>query len=58
MTIHDPCYVDDISRNLLGRYFCVTSDTSDKSNTIYTSDTSYIVNSCDLSKTSASVTRL
>ena len=43
------CYVNDISRNLLVRYFCGKSDTSDTSNT---------ANSSDASKTSASVTRL
>ena len=44
-----PCYVNDISRNELVRYFCVTIDKSDTRNT---------ANSSDASKTSASVTRL
>ena len=47
-----PCYVNDISRNYLLRYFCGTSDTSDTSNTCNTADLS------DASKTNASVTRL
>ena len=44
-----PCYVNDISRNELVRYFCVAIDKSDARNT---------ANSTDASKTSASVTRL
>ena len=37
------CYVNDISRNLLVRYFCGksdTNDTSDTNNTAYSSDAS------------------
>ena len=47
-----PCYVNDISLNLLVRYFCGASDTSG------TSGTNYTANSSDASKTSAPVTRL
>ena len=44
-----PCYVNDIPRNKVVRYFYGTSDTSNTSNT---------ANSSDASKTSASVTRV
>ena len=38
-----PCYVNDISKNLLVRYFCGKNDTN------YTSDTSNTAYSCDTS---------
>ena len=50
-----PCYINDISRNQLVRYFCGTSDKSDTNDK---SDTSNTGNSSDASKTSASETRL
>ena len=40
MIINDPCYVNDISRNYLVRYFCGTSDTSNTCNTADLSDAS------------------